>query len=112
MADLNAIKEDYRLRAEIAVGATASDPKYQAQVDLLKQAFAAKFDSSTGGDGSRATTTTFEGGSFSVTYPGATDQEVATALRMLIRELQDQINGGSTRTPGSGMRWYGRKCES
>ncbi len=111
-ADLNAIKEDYRLRAEFAVGATSAAPKYEAQITWLKDAFQGKFDDSTGGDGAKFTNSNFEGGSATAIYPGATDQEVATAIRLLIRELQQLLGTATATTSPRGMRWSARACES
>jgi hypothetical protein len=110
-ADLSAIIEDFRLRAEIAVGATAASPRYEAQINYLQEQFLAKFDASTAGDGARAVSTSTEGGSFAVQYPGASDQDIAHALRLLIRELQQQVNN-SQKMPARGIRWSTRFTEA
>ena len=112
MADIKAIIEDFRLRAEIAVGSTVAVPRYQQQIDWLQQQFISKFDVSTGGDGSKATATSIEGSSLSLIYPGATDQECATAIRFLIRDLQTKLAGVTQSPESRGMRWFGRRCES
>jgi hypothetical protein len=111
-ADINAIKEGYRLRAEIYVGATAAAPKYQHQIDYLTALYEAKFDATSADGGFAGTSTSMEGSTFTGIYPGATPQDHVTAIGLLIRDLQQQLDGATQTTSPRGMRWSSRICES
>lgn len=111
-ADLNAIKKSYRLRAEIAVGATVSTPKYEAQIGWLQARFQEIFDGNEAASGAESANMSMEGSTYSVVHRGATPEEVAGIIESLIRELQALIDGATQTMAPHGMRWSTRMCES
>lgn len=108
MADINERKKTWKLRAEIAVGATAAVPKYAAQIDWL-QPFFLKYAES---DGFVGTTTSTGDSSFTGERTGPTAEEEAMALRQLIEELNASLEGSTAAPAAHGMRWASRTCES
>jgi hypothetical protein len=107
-ADLNERKKNWRARSEIAVGATAAAPKYQAQLTWLEPHFLRFAES----DGFVGTSSSTGETSFSGVPTGPDDDQEASVIRSVMDDLRAALDG-ATQTPAArSMRWAARPCES
>lgn len=91
-ADIEALQSNLRAWVEIKVGATSTNRNLAMQIALIESAFTARVDETLSG-GARATSTSFAGESFGFDYPGANNDDIATALRELRASLINELAG-------------------